>query len=307
MKVKKRMNTGPANKNQNTEKRKDYRKKNAEKKKEKNQSVVNKKEENQSVVNKKNNKNLSVTKMKASQKIDNNPKIMNRKKQREFWNLPLRERMMSHLKASRFRFINEQLYTNDSNANKKLFQEDPSAFYAYHEGYKNQVEKWPMNPVDVIIKSLLKMPKEHVIADFGCGEAKIAESVPQTVHSFDLVAVNEKVKACDIANTPLLTGRTNVVVFCLSLMGSNLNDYILEANRVLIQGGILKIAEVESRFEKIEDFIHQMKSYGFVNTWKDLSHNIFYFMDFKKTKDVSKTDAKKLPNLSLKSCMYKKR
>jgi ribosomal RNA-processing protein 8 len=45
--------------------------------------------------------------------------------------------------------------------------------------------------------------------------------------------MNDKVKACDMAHTPLLTGHINIVVFCLSLMGSNLKDYLLEANRVL--------------------------------------------------------------------------
>ena len=49
------------------------------------------------------------------------------------------------------------------------------------------------------------------------------------VHSFDLVAV----KACNMANTSLLPECINVVVFCLSLIGSNLRDYLLEANRVL--------------------------------------------------------------------------
>ena len=78
-------------------------------------------------------------------------------------------------------------------------------------------------------------PKEHIIADFGCGEARLAESVPQKVHSFDLVAVNDKVKACDMAHTPLLMNGCNVVVFCLSLMGTNLADYLMEANRVLKQ------------------------------------------------------------------------
>jgi len=39
-----------------------------------------------------------------------------------------------------------------------------------------------------------------VVADFGCGEAKIARSVPNVVHSFDLVALNEHVTACDMAN-----------------------------------------------------------------------------------------------------------
>jgi ribosomal RNA-processing protein 8 len=50
-----------------------------------------------------------------------------------------------------------------------------------------------------------------------------------------------------------------------------------------------------------------MFNYGFVNTWKDLSNNLFYFLDFKKTKDVSRKDINKLPELTLKSCLYKKR
>lgn len=71
--------------------------------------------------------------------------------------LSLRERMMAQLKASRFRYLNEQLYSSDSSQSKKYFEEDPDAFYAYHEGYKQQVDRWPMNPLDVIIESIKKM------------------------------------------------------------------------------------------------------------------------------------------------------
>jgi len=39
-----------------------------------------------------------------------------------------------------------------------------------------------------------------VVADFGCGDAKIARSVASIVHSFDLVALNEHVTACDMAH-----------------------------------------------------------------------------------------------------------
>jgi len=39
-----------------------------------------------------------------------------------------------------------------------------------------------------------------VVADFGCGDAKIARSVPNIVHSFDLVALNKHVTACDMAH-----------------------------------------------------------------------------------------------------------
>ena len=40
---------------------------------------------------------------------------------------------------------------------------------------------------------------ELVIADMGCGEAKISQSVSNKVFSFDFVAVNEFVTVCDMA------------------------------------------------------------------------------------------------------------
>ncbi|XP_036138325.1 ribosomal RNA-processing protein 8 isoform X1 [Monomorium pharaonis] len=220
--------------------------------------------------------------------------------------LTLRDRMMTQLRASRFRFINELLYTNNSSLSKRYFKEDPDSFLAYHAGYKQQLEQWAVNPLDVIISSIKKLPVDNVIADFGCGEARLATSVPHTVHSFDFIALNNKVKACDMAHTPLLMNSVHVVVFCLSLMGSNLNDYIMEANRVLKINGILKIAEVESRFENVNDFIKLLRGYGFKNTWKDLSHNLFYFMDFKKQEDIT-MKRKNLSPITLKSCLYKKR
>ncbi|XP_050449971.1 uncharacterized protein LOC126850735 [Cataglyphis hispanica] len=218
----------------------------------------------------------------------------------------LRDRMMAQLRASRFRFINETLYNNESFQSKQYFKEDPDAFKAYHDGYKQQLEQWPVNPLDVIISSIKKMPTDNVIADFGCGEALLAASIPHKVHSFDFIAINDRVKACDMAHTPLLMNSIHVVVFCLSLMGSNLSDYIIEANRVLKNNGTLKIVEVESRFEDVTNFIKLLTNYGFKNTWKDLSHALFYFMDFKKEEDIS-MKKKNLPSITLKPCLYKKR
>ncbi|XP_046598810.1 ribosomal RNA-processing protein 8 [Neodiprion lecontei] len=218
----------------------------------------------------------------------------------------LRDRMLARLKSSRFRYLNEQMYNSESWSSKKYFKEDPDAFLAYHEGYQLQVEQWPLNPLDTIIASIKKMPKDYIVADFGCGEARLAASVTQKVHSLDLVAINDKVTTCDMAHSSLLTGRIDVVVFCLSLMGTNLTDYLTEANRVLKKDGILKIAEVESRFNDVDEFIKTLGVYGFVNTWKDLSHNLFYFMDFKKDADVTKKRSK-LPPLVLNPCLYKKR
>lgn len=71
--------------------------------------------------------------------------------------LSLRDRMIRQLKASRFRFINEILYTNESSQSKLYFKTDFDAFMAYHEGYKQQIEQWAINPLDVIIASIKKL------------------------------------------------------------------------------------------------------------------------------------------------------
>ena len=52
-----------------------------------------------------------------------------------------------------------------------------------------------------------------------------------------------RVTACDIRKTPLEEGSVNVAVFSLSLMATNVNDFILEANRILVNGWKLIIAE----------------------------------------------------------------
>jgi len=55
-----------------------------------------------------------------------------------------------------FRYINEQLYKSGGKDAKEYFEAEPEAFEAYHEGYQQQVQQWPINPLDVIIKALKK-------------------------------------------------------------------------------------------------------------------------------------------------------
>lgn len=61
------------------------------------------------------------------------------------------------LKGSRFRFLNEMLYSSEGSDAVKLFTDDKDAFKAYHDGYRQQVQQWPLNPLDRIIKSIRKM------------------------------------------------------------------------------------------------------------------------------------------------------
>lgn len=69
--------------------------------------------------------------------------------------------------------------------------------------------------------------------------------------------------------------------------------------------GHLKVAEIESRFENVNEFIRNVKQFGFDLITKDISTKVFYFLYFKKMRDVK--DSYSLPKFSLKPCIYKKR
>ncbi|CAL8352762.1 unnamed protein product [Lota lota] len=217
----------------------------------------------------------------------------------------LRSRMEQRLEAARFRYINEVLYTSSSGEAKRMFSQDPQAFGIYHKGFTAQVRRWPANPVDAIIAYIHKKPASHVVADFGCGDCKIALSVKNKVHSFDLAPICNLVTVCDMANVPLKDGSVHIAVFCLSLMGTNLIDFLVEANRVLVVGGVLKIAEVASRFDDVRGFLTTLSNLGFKMTLKDTENSHFYSFDFLKIKEVSEN--MKSSSLELRPCVYKKR
>ncbi|XP_071950435.1 uncharacterized protein [Antedon mediterranea] len=219
--------------------------------------------------------------------------------------LDLRTKMENKLKGARFRFINEKLYTCTGDSALELFTEDTDAFQVYHDGFVEQVKSWPVNPVDKMIEDLKNMPSSKVVGDFGCGDAKIAESVKQSVYSFDLVSTKANTIACNMAKVPLSDNALDVAVFCLSLMGTNWIDYLKEANRVLKIKGILKIAEVSSRFQNLKAFNLAMKRLGFSQIKKDISNKFFISFDYKKQslpKEISEG-----MNEILKPCLYKKR
>lgn len=65
-------------------------------------------------------------------------------------------------------------------------------FQDYHEGYRQQVEKWPKNPLDIFIDELKKDKyKDSKIGDFGCGEGRLQLDLQKAghkgkIHSFDV-------------------------------------------------------------------------------------------------------------------------
>ena len=60
----------------------------------------------------------------------------------------------ARLAGSRFRILNEELYTNTSTNSYDKFKANPELFEQYHDGFRHQVESWPENPVDIMVNSL---------------------------------------------------------------------------------------------------------------------------------------------------------
>lgn len=178
----------------------------------------------------------------------------------------LQQRMQKKLDSGKFRMLNESMYTTTGDESRKLMSENPQLFDMYHAGYSEQVKRWPSNPLDDVIRFLSTQDPGLRIADLGCGEARLAKEIPQKhAKSFDLVAANDSVTECDIADVPLPDSSVDVVVFCLSLMGTNYADFIKEARRILVPNGLMLIAEVASRFEDQDpkSFVGGVESLGF--------------------------------------------
>ncbi|KAJ5172801.1 hypothetical protein N7492_005394 [Penicillium capsulatum] len=198
---------------------------------------------------------------------------------------PLQQAMRQKLVSSRFRHLNETLYTTDSSKAVELFNANPELFDEYHAGFSRQVkESWPSNPVDGYVQNVRRrgavpMPKRGnkpqpnkpqplprrpngacTIADLGCGDAGLARALTPSskklnlkLNSYDLQAPDPLITKADISNLPVEDGSVDVAIFCLSLMGTNWVSFVEEAWRVLRGDGKGEcwVSEVKSRFGKV--------------------------------------------------------
>lgn len=236
---------------------------------------------------------------------------------------PLQLKMQEKLSGSRFRWINEQLYTTYSSEALKLIQENPEMFDEYHNGFRSQVKTWPQNPIDSFLNQMKErlnkpiaapggLPGDKdgtvVISDMGCGEAQLARDIQKIkghgkskkakfdVHSFDLKAANEYITVADIKNVPLPDESAHVVVFCLALMGTNFLDFIKEGLRILKPRGEIWIAEIKSRFadNDTKAFVNTLKDLGLMHKTTDDSNKMFVrFEFFKPPKDIMEEQRQK--------------
>jgi Hypothetical methyltransferase len=86
-----------------------------------------------------------------------------------------------------------------------------------------------------------------------CGTVKIMEEIgSDRVISFDHVAINNKVIECDVklVSKYVEDNSLDVIIFSLSLMGKNWQDYIIETKRCLSTRGSLFIAVTTNELEE---------------------------------------------------------
>jgi Hypothetical methyltransferase len=102
------------------------------------------------------------------------------------------------------------------------------------------------------------------------------------VHSFDHVAINDRVISCDMKSVPLNDGDLDIAIFSLSFMGGNWDDYTIEAKRCLVKNGCLLIAEttksLKPRLSKLRDVL---KEQGF-EIYSDEERSQFTFIEARK-------------------------
>ena len=99
-----------------------------------------------------------------------------------------------------------------------------------------------------------------LVVDMGCGRAHIARHFQEQGDqrfqfiNYDHVSSNpDLVTVCDVASMPLENHSVNVCILCLAMWGSNCEEYLKEAKRVLASGGRLIVAEPTKRWTSVKE------------------------------------------------------
>lgn len=149
----------------------------------------------------------------------------------------------------------QKAFTMRSENLAEIFAAQPEAWSAYH-GQRN--EKMDYDPLDRIIAELGKARHQNfkVIADLGCGDCKLgkhfrdrADDTRYKIQGFDLVATEGLSMVCDVSRCDgLADDSVHIVVLCLGLWGTNKEDTLCSAHRILETNGVLYLVEPTRRW-----------------------------------------------------------
>lgn len=163
----------------------------------------------------------------------------------EFDDLPIEW----HKRESIISDFNRRGKTTNSKRLHKEITENPEEWYEYHKARHENMKTWNEIPYEYIASKIKN--KNRIVADFGCGENLMKTFIPNNkVYSFDHIAIDDSVIACDMANTPLKNESIDIAVFSLALWGTNFEDYFKEAYRLLNYDGLMYIAEPSKTYTK---------------------------------------------------------
>ena len=181
-----------------------------------------------------------------------------------------------------FERLNNKFNTEKSETTHLRLLENPEEWLEYHRQYREARKSWDVIPYRIWIERLNKLSPRLIIGDFGCGEAKIREAIGNRVHSFDHVAISNEVTPCDMKSIPLDDGGLDVIIFSLSLMGKNWNDYIKEAKRCLATNGYLLISETTNAFKGRLKILRHVLIENEFEIYDDYENGQFTFLEARK-------------------------
>jgi superfamily II DNA or RNA helicase len=138
------------------------------------------------------------------------------------------------------------------------FRSNRDDFIEYHRIRDENLESFEQNdrPHERIIAELnkIKTKRQKLIVDMGCGLAKIAEYFKNDRRfqfiNYDHVSTKENIIECDIKNMPLEDDSVEICIMSMALWGSNCEEYVTEAHRVLESGGKLYIIDSTKRWSE---------------------------------------------------------
>jgi hypothetical protein len=141
-----------------------------------------------------------------------------------------------------------------------LFKSTPQVWHAYHKTSETNEQSFDNDaiPRNRIIQELQniknnsKNPK--MVVDMGCGKAHISRYFKNDkrfeFRNYDHVSCSEDVVSCDISSIGLDDNSVDYCILSLAMWGSNCQEYIIEAYRMLVTGGRLYIIEPTKRWSE---------------------------------------------------------
>ena len=180
-----------------------------------------------------------------------------------------------------FSELNKKWSVSNSKTIKERLRKDKSEWNYYHTLYREKRKGWSEIPYIEISKKI-KDRNDWIVADLGCGENLLSKEITNKVYSFDYVGIDESVIECDISDIPLENNKVDVSVFCLSLMGTNYQEYLQEGYRILKPYGSMFVVEPQKKWENnSEKLVLELESIGMKVVESYTSSRFLYILSLK--------------------------